>query len=113
MEHLVPTWADKVLEWMWAAVAALVSAVWFKHNQEMKDLKVKLDRLTDSLDRKGDQSEIDRQRDNIAKLFDETNHLRTEIGNVRTDMATGFGTLATQIASVQGNLLAAIHNKKD
>lgn len=60
-----PTLWRQVVEWMWAPLGAMIGVVWNMLHKRIDGLEAKLE--------SGDHAnsdEIDRQRDNIAKLFD-------------------------------------------
>lgn len=56
---------SNLLDWAWGALVALIGAVWTLHNRRIDALE----RAMSEGDR-ANANEIDRQRDNIAKLFD-------------------------------------------
>lgn len=66
-------------KYLWTVVAAVGAYLWKKQDTQMRDLEK-------ALDSKADKDEMDRQRDNISKLFDQQAALRGE-------MARGFGEL--------------------
>lgn len=56
---------EHILDWAWGGILALVGLVWTQHDRRIDALEAAM--------KKGDQAngdEINRQRDNIAKLFD-------------------------------------------
>lgn len=56
---------EHFLDWVWGGVVALIGLVWTQHNRRIDALELAM--------KDGDlknSGEIDRQRDNIAKLFD-------------------------------------------
>lgn len=53
------------LDWAWGALVALIGLVWTQHNRRIDALEKAM-----SDGDKANAYEIDRQRDNIAKLFD-------------------------------------------
>ncbi len=68
-----PGLLGKAVEWGWAVISALLGVVYTMHNKRM-------DKIEDSVAEgdKANRAEIDRQRDNVAKLFDKVEALRTD-----------------------------------
>jgi hypothetical protein len=60
-----PGLIGKLMEWGWAAISALLGVVYTMHNKRMDKIEASIVE-GDSANR----AEIDRQRDNVAKLFD-------------------------------------------
>lgn len=72
VEHDVSFW-EQAFRWAWALIGGLVMIVWGMLNSKInaKASKESVDILS---------SEVDRQRDNIGKIFDELRDIRKEQG---------------------------------
>lgn len=66
-------WKD-VAQWAWGL---LVPAGWWIFNRQDK----RMDSLEGAMKDKADKDELDRQRDNISKIFDEIRDMRQEIND--------------------------------
>ncbi len=55
----------KIFDYAWTVVAALLGLVWKSQNDKLQDLRADVDRQM-----KAQKEELDKQRANIAKLFD-------------------------------------------
>lgn len=71
-------WED-VAKWAWGL---LVPAGWWIFNRQDK----RMDILESAMKDKADKVELDRQRDNISKIFDEIKDLRQEINDKHLDI---------------------------
>lgn len=64
----------QLLEWAWAVVGALVSVAWGMLNARIK-------KVEEGMETKADKAELDRQRDNISKIFDKIDGLKDDMNN--------------------------------
>jgi predicted Holliday junction resolvase-like endonuclease len=92
-----------ILNWLfdklWILVGALVAYIWTSHTSEIKELKA-------AIAKKADVAEMDRQRDNIAKLFDEHNAIRRE-------MSKGFEDVKDAIHRGNVEIIRELARKAD
>lgn len=66
-------WED-VAKWAWGL---LVPAGWWIFNRQDK----RMDNIEGAMKDKADKAELERQRDNISKIFDEIRDMRQEIND--------------------------------
>lgn len=60
-----PDSAWKIFDYAWAVVAGLLGLVWKSQNDKLVDLRADMDKQMQA-----QKDELDKQRANIAKLFD-------------------------------------------
>ena len=60
-----PALWKQFIDWMWAPIGALVGVAWNMLHKRIDSVEARVDDLNDQ-----QTSEMNRQRDNIAKLFD-------------------------------------------
>jgi hypothetical protein len=85
--------------WVWKVTHAKVEAM-----EAGKATKADLQALALRIDGKADQSEMNRQRDNIAELFDGQTAIRKEMHDNHIATITAISGLATQVATLAGRM---------
>lgn len=86
------------LKWVIAAATALISLVW-------GDMRYRVHKLEQKLDLKADKDEVNRQRDNVATLYEGQTEIRREIQNTAT-------VLKDQLHKMHVDLLERIEERK-
>lgn len=94
---------DEALRWvldkLWVAIGALLGWLWHTNKQELAELRA-------AIAQKADKDELDRQRDNIATLFNE--HTA-----IRRDMAKGFDDVKEAIHKGNMEIIRELAKKAD
>ena len=88
-----------LLDKAWVLIGVLMGLIWNSHKKELADIRAELAT-------KADAEEMDRQRDNIAKLFD----LHAKLGS---DMNGGFQSLRDVFHQGQIAIIREIASKAD
>ena len=89
----------EISSWLWGL---LVPIMWYLKSRSDKQA----DQMTEDLKNKADKSELDRQRNNIEKLFGESAELRK-------DMNGGFERITHLIHHGQTQILTELAKKQD
>jgi hypothetical protein len=101
----------KLLDWSWAACMAVVSVFWRKLSEMEKNSVAKADfeALVRKVDGKANNDEMDRQRDNIASLFDGQTAIREDMHKNTRDILTAVGALSREVGQVIGQVNGERH----
>lgn len=74
---------DEWLRWIGGVIAAaimgLIGVVWTMFGARMSKQDVRMDGIEAAMKEKADKEELGRQRDSIAKIFDELKEVREDI----------------------------------
>lgn len=102
--------AGGILKWLGGFSVALVSVIWGLLKMDITDLKRKIEdkaekyditKMVEKIENKAPISEMNRQRDNVEKLFDGQIKLRDAMNNefteLRKDITVKFDTIVELI----------------
>lgn len=95
-------WKD-VVTWVAGGAVTLIGLVWADNKRRVDNLEAKVDKINEG---KVDQDEFDRQRDHIAKLFDQQ-------ADLRKDMNGGFQSIRDLIHTGQMQVMSELAKKAD
>ena len=93
-----------------AALFGLGAHVWRKTEARVEALeagkagKADVEKLATKIDLKADETEMGRQRDNIAALFDGQTAIRKEMHENHVATMRAFGDIAAQVANLTGRI---------
>lgn len=76
-------WLEKVVDWLWALVLAAFAWGWKHTHTRIDTLQTEIGVLSMS---KADKSELDRQRDVIARIFDRLDEQGKQLARIETKL---------------------------
>lgn len=105
--------AKELIKWLAAGLFGMGWWVWRKTDakveekaakSELQEVKRTVEQLHAELKGKADETEMDRQRDNISALFTAQTGMRQDMHANHVAMMTAVNTIATQVANIAGRL---------
>lgn len=117
MSDLILGAAKDLVKWLAAGLFGMGWWVWRKTDakvdsldagkagkSDLQDVRRAVEQLQTDLKGKADESEMWRQRDNIAALFTAQTGMRQDMHANHVAMMTAVNTIATQVANIAGRL---------